>query len=146
MPRTEIAEGQPDDLIPDGEVVEVQLEEVTERPVPFGSGIRWNWKFRVTEEGPFKGRYIYGDTSDSFVINEECKAYSWAKALTGDDYRGGGVFDTDDLMGLHGRVIAYHRPDRKNASKMWVNVRDVLPPKEHQRTQNEIQPSGVTPF
>lgn len=144
MARIPVSNTQEGDLIPDGEVVGVRLEEITTRTVNFGSGTRLNWKFLVTEEGPYKGHTIYGDTSDSFVIHSECKAYNWAKSLSGDDYEGADVFDTDDLVGLPARVIVFHRPDRKDPARKWVNVRDVLPPK-NQGTPQELQAEGA-PF
>ena len=145
MARLNIAEAREGDLIPDGDVVEVRLEDVTTRKVDFGSGTRLNWKFIVTEEGPYKGHTVYGDTSDSFVRHSECKAYNWAKSLSGDEYEAIDVFDTDDLIGLPGRVIVYHRPDRKREGRVWVNVRDVLPTKAQTNPLRDGDPE-LSPF
>lgn len=116
------------DPIPESEVVEALLSAVEEYNYEWKGDTVYglNWEFVVSEE-PWKGRKVRGRTTLNFVPHPNCKAYVWAKALTGVSYEEGDELDTDDLTGLKGRIIIGHRVDKKDSSRIWEQVREVLP-------------------
>lgn len=126
------------EVIPDGEVLEVELLEVTSKATDWGD--RLTWVFTVTEQGPWSGRRVYGNTSAKFVRHSECRAYNWASSMTGDKYEDADTFDTEDLHGRPARVIVRHSPDRKDPDKVWQNVDDVLPPKQARNVEAQTSP------
>jgi len=89
------------------------------------------WYFTVTDEGPWKGKDIQGDTSIAFKAHPECKAYNWATRIAGHEFAPGDEFDTDELTGMRCRILIGHRAS-KNSERVFMNVTDVMPPRQVQ--------------
>lgn len=119
------------DVIPEGEVLEVALMDVSEHEFTWNEELieKFNWEFIVTEEGPWKGQKVRGQSSRSFNPHPNCVAYNWVKALTGKAYGPGDELDTADLIGLKARAIIKHRPDKKQPDRVWVDVDKLVPAK-----------------
>jgi hypothetical protein len=117
------------ELIPEGEIVEVIVSDIKPHSFTYdGQQInKLNWSFMISEDGPWKGKKLRGQTSDAFNSHPNCKAYNWAKNLSGTDYPDGYELDTDTLIGLRGRAFIQHTPDKKDDQKVWVEVREVAP-------------------
>ncbi len=84
------------------------------------------WYFTVTDEGPWKGKDIQGDTSLNFKAHPGCKAYNWATAIAGHEYAPGVEFDTDELTGMRCRILIGHRAGK---DMTFMTVTDVMPPR-----------------
>lgn len=123
-------------LIPEKEVVEIRVTDITSRESNFG--LRLDWHFEVVEEGEYKGISVKGSTGAKFTLHSECRLYNWAKSLTGDDYESGQSFDTDDMIGLVGRGIVSHRRD--NQDRVWMNISDVLPARRPITQAPDVEP------
>ncbi len=119
----------PDDfeLIPEHDIVSARLQDVTMRTFTWdGEEVeKLKWTVVITDPGPWQGKELFGDTSTNFTVHPNCKAYNWAKALTGKSYDNGEELDTDDLLGLPCRVMIGHKKDKGGTT--WMRVREVLP-------------------
>lgn len=116
-----------DDIV-DAEVADVRLETIryknkeTNAPESFDQLL---WLFTVTEEGKMKGRQLRGKTTPNFTPHPNCKAYNWAKKITGYAYSAGEEFDTDVILGMPCRVVIGHqKPD--DEGRVWMIVKDVF--------------------
>jgi hypothetical protein len=116
------------DMIPENEVVNVRLESVEPNDFTWeGKKVeKLRWTFAIIDQGEWYGKQVRGDTSTSFTNHPNCRAYNWAVALAGRQYADGELFDSDDIIGMPGRVIIYHKPDKRD--RVWMEVKDVLPP------------------
>jgi hypothetical protein len=116
------------DLIRAGDIIDARLSKVTMREFVWdGETVqKLKWDFVVVQEGPWKGKTIFGDTSTTFKAHVNCKAYNWVTALTGKQYAEGEDMDTDDLIGLPARIMIMHKPDKQE--RVWMRVKEVFPP------------------
>lgn len=116
------------ELIPEGQVVPVRLENVEPHSfkVKDETVHKLNWFFTVVEQGDWYGKTLRGQTSQVFVVHPNCKAYNWAVAISGKRYAEGEELDTDDILGMPCQVIIKHREGGDD--RVWMDVRDVLPP------------------
>ena len=114
------------DLIPENELVNVRLVNVEVHEFEYqGEKIqKLRWSFAVTDAGNWQGKNIYGDTSTNFTAHPNCKAYNWAKALTGREYPPGEELETDDLLGLPARIIIAYKPGKDGRN--WMRAKEVL--------------------
>lgn len=100
--------------IPDGTVVDAELVEVGERDGRFwidkddhskGKQREINWKFRITEDGPFFDRFVWGNTPTWFDNHPACKFRIWTQELLGyDELPLGFELDIEDLPGQPCRI------------------------------------------
>lgn len=128
------------ELIPEGEILEVIVGDIKPHSFTWDGAVvnKLNWSFTVSEDGPWRGRKLRGQTSDSFTAHPNCKAYNWAKNLTGTDYPDGYELDTDTLIGLPGRAFIAHSPDKKDKEKIWVEVREVAPARRQTQRPEDV--------
>lgn len=115
------------EIIPEGSIVAARVKSIEEQVLEFGP--RFNWKFEVTEAGPYQGYTVNANSSQKFVLHENCKLMNWAIALLQRTFEEGEGLDTDDLIGLDCRILIEHQPDRDDPEKMWMRVADVMPPR-----------------
>jgi len=128
----ESAEEQLAALIPENDQVNAMLTKVEANDFewPKGSGEvvhKLRWYFTVTDEGPWKGKDIQGDTSTNFKAHPECKAYNWAAAIMGR--APDGPLDTDDILMMKCRILIKHK-ESKNTGRVFMTVGDVMAPRE----------------
>lgn len=115
------------DLIPEGTIVPARLENVEPNTFDWkGEKVhKLRWHFLITEQGEWYGKTIQGSTSTAFTAHPNCKAYSWAVAISGKQFKDGEELDTDDILGMPCQIIIKHREDSQG--RTWMDVRDVAP-------------------
>lgn len=93
------------ELIPDGAIVPVVVDEVSKGVAPWDeTKERISFKFVVTE-GEHKGQWLWGSTPTTFSNNPDCKLMSWVRELTGgDELPAGFRISNESLKGLVGRA------------------------------------------
>lgn len=123
--------------IPDNTFLEARLLSIQTVKKPYknketGEDVhRVEWSFEVTEEGPYKGRKVKGETSTNFVKHPDCRMFMWVQSLFGRELPDSFEFDTETLVGTECRV---HMECKQGAEKrdkpgeFWINnrVKDVL--------------------
>lgn len=81
----------------------------------------------VFTDGEFEGKHIKG-SADAFVSDHpRNRLRPIIEAVIGQPLEVGQVIDTDDYIGRHVIVVVGHRPDRKDPSVVWSEVKEVLP-------------------
>lgn len=110
------------EVIPADTVLETTLEEVEVKESPFwlddddhskGKKKQVSFKFKVTEEGDYKNRVLWGNTPTTFSTHPDCKLRVWVQEILGQDDLGGGfTFDTDHIEGLPVKVVVGNRTGR----------------------------------
>jgi hypothetical protein len=124
-------------LIPDDEVLQARITGVKQNKKPFtnddGSEV-WRMEFSFVIEdtqSPFDGTRIWGDTPVTFNSHPDCKLRAWAQEILGLDMEPGFTLDTDQLVGLHCRVVVALRKYKKDGEDKERNyVRDVMRARE----------------
>lgn len=133
------------DLIDENEVVGVIVTAIDANTFTWeGDEVeKLRWVFSVTDQGPWQGKDVQGDTSQKFTAHPNCKAYNWAAAIVGMQPSLDKDFDTDDLIGMPCRILIGHRADKQGG--MWMNVKEVMSPKAG-APAIEATPPGEAPF
>lgn len=115
------------EMIPEGTIIAAKVSEIEQTTLDFGD--RLNWKFEVTEAGPFQEYKINGSTSLKFTVDPASKFYEWACQLLGRTFDVGEAVDTDDLIGLSCRIEIEHQPDRQDPKRSWMRAATVIAPR-----------------
>lgn len=64
------------------------------------------FKFKVTEDGPYYDRFVYGRTSTTFNSNDNCRLRQWVEEIFAfGDLPVGFEFDTDSLAGQPVKIV-----------------------------------------
>ena len=123
-------EGGDLELIPEYDKVNVMLSkvELNEFTWEDENVQKLRWHFTVTDDGPWKGKDVTGDTSLTFKAHPNCKAYNWAVAIAGREYAPGDPFDTDEILGMRATVVIGHKPQKKTG-RVFMRVNEVLAPR-----------------
>jgi hypothetical protein len=140
MGYTAEVEDQPDLTIPEDTIVPARLDEIKiheftwtdykdkdnpGKPMQKTSQV-FNWWFEVTG-GEYKGRRVKGQTDLRLSNHPRNKFRMWAEALLGRDLPVGMKIDTDDLVGLACELSIKHKADKKDASKKYEEIDEVMP-------------------
>ena len=123
-------------IIPEDTVLEAELLEMNRKLMPYknddGDDVyKVEFTFRVVEDGEYKNRRVWGNTSTAFVNHPDCRLYSWVKALLGvEDLPGGFAFRPKDLLGSKARVVIGIRKytPRNSTEEKAVNFVSELAP------------------
>ena len=101
--------------IPAGEILEAVVENVEERETrnwvdendpSKGKRKRVSFFFRITQEGPYEGRAIFGSTSNKFSTHPNCRLRVWVQEILGvDNLPENFRFTEDDLIGQPVKVV-----------------------------------------
>lgn len=117
--------------IPDGEILQAEVVKVGKQTKPWKDDdgndvVRVNFEFRVTEEGPFFGRRVWGETPTTFSTHSDCKLRVWIQELLGeDDLPKGFNLKTSMVEGLPCRIAVAQRTNQ--TTKKTTNfVADVI--------------------
>lgn len=119
--------------IPDGEVLQAEVLEVKRQTKPWkdddGKDVeKISFKFKITEDGPYKDQFVWGETSTAFNSGSECRLRIWVQELLGeDDLPKGFKLDLGSglLDGLSCRVAIGQRQNQ-TTKKVYVFVSDVM--------------------
>ena len=147
MVKLKGGDAQEFELIPENDIVNVQLSDVELRTFTWqGDDVeKLKWTFIIKDPGPWQGREIWGDTSTNFTAHPNCRAYNWVAAITGRQYGPSEEFDTDELVGMPCRVLVMHKKDTKVEGRKWMRVREVLPA-QGIAASTAVVPPGEAPF
>jgi hypothetical protein len=107
------------EVIPANTVLEATLEEVIvkdsfwdidESDPSKGKKKQVSFKFKVSEEGEYKNRVLWGNTPTTFTTHPDCKLRVWVMEILGqDDLAADFTFDTEHLEGLPVKIVVGNR-------------------------------------
>lgn len=99
----------------------------------------FNFKFGIVEEGAFKGKWVWGSTSDYFRDTAKCKLANWIKAILDEPVlpEGFTIDPEEDLKGMRCRVVVNAKKRDDGSYSNWVE--DVLPTKGGGSPQQRVQ-------
>lgn len=125
------------EAIPDDTVLEAELLGMEKKTMPFQDDdgndvIRVEWAFKVTQDGDFKNRRVWGQTSTTFTSHEDCKMRAWVQELLAvDELQPGFKFRTNQLIGNKARIVVGTRSYTNKAGEFkTVNtIKDVIRPR-----------------
>lgn len=120
-----------EDYVPpyeEGDLIDAVLIEVKrdDYEYPVGSGTmipKLKWEFQVTEEGPMKGKSIFGESTTNFTQHPNCKAYTWSCRILGRQLEVDENFDTDDVLLMPCKVLVAHQKGKDG--RIWLKVGEV---------------------
>jgi hypothetical protein len=123
-----------DRTIPEDSIVPATLTEIKLRVVQYNdkqtgeakSFEQLEWWFEVTS-GDYQGRKVKGTTDTKLTTHPKNKFRNWSSVMLNREIADGFPLDTDDLIGLPADVAIGYRPDRKDPSKVYEEVSEVLP-------------------
>ena len=106
--------------IPANEVLAAEIVTCEERETPFwiddkdhskGKQRQVSFWFRITEDGEYYGRNLFGNTPTTFSTHPDCKLRIWVQeVLDMDSLPEGFEFEPSDLEGLPVKVVVGNRP------------------------------------
>lgn len=115
------------DTVFEAEVLKVDLRESRWKNDDGSVKNEFNFRFKILDDGPQKGRYVWGTTPTWFNSHHKCKLANWVKALLDEPLLPEGMeLDVQDLVGLKGRVMVDAKP-KADGDGYWNNVKDVFP-------------------
>lgn len=129
---------EPDLTFPDGTIARARLEEIKLRTFTWtdrntkeekeSQTLEWWWTVTQYSDDPkYVGRKIKGECNPKLSNRGDNRFRIWAEALLGRDIPVGMSIDTDDLVGLEGKIEISLRDDRKDKNKKWEYVSEVIP-------------------
>ena len=129
-------EDAPDLTLPENKIFRAQLKEMkvhtftwtdqrAQPPAEVESQIlQWWWEVQSSDE--FNGRKVKGESDVKLSNHPRNRFRGWAEVLLARDIPEGMVVDTDDLVGLTADITVKHRADKKDPSKKYEEVDDVM--------------------
>lgn len=118
-------------LIPDNTMVEaefVALKKV-EKPFKDDNGVpvvKVEFRFRITDDGPYKNQNVWGETSTNFVNHPDCRMTNWVKGILGvADLPKNFSFDPDTLVSNPATIVVGVRTWSDGSDHNFVA--DVIP-------------------
>ena len=125
---------EPDLTIPEDMIVRATLAEIKQRTIKWvdkQSGeakerdlLEWYWQVQTPEK--YSMRKIKGECDAKISNSPGNKFMQWASTLLGREIPVGMAVDVDDLLGLPADLTVKHDPDRKDPSKVWERVDEVI--------------------
>lgn len=127
-------EDQPDLTIPEDTIVRARLKEIKLREFDWTDrqtneqkhGKALEWWFDVLDDR-FPNRSVKGQTDFRVSNHPRNKFRMWAEAILGRELPVGMKIDTDDLTGMVCEISIRHRSDKKDPSKKYEEVDEVMP-------------------
>jgi len=129
-------EEQKDLTLPEDSIHRAKLLEIKQRTINWTNAegpqsrdiLEWWWEITHTNLGDeFVGRRVKGECPAKITNASGNRFHNWAETLLGRQIPPGMNIDTDDLIGLQAEISIGHRQDKKDASKIWEYVDEVLP-------------------
>lgn len=121
--------------LPTGTFLRARLTELEVKTVPYvdkktGENkefTKLNWIFEITEAGEFFGKKVRAETSAYLSDSPYNTFRNWAEALLRRPLDLGQVLNETDLIGLSALITVKYEEDRRDSSKKWARVEDVIP-------------------
>ncbi len=110
---------------------------------------RVQFMFVVTEDGPFHGRKLRGETSPLFNQHPNCKMRNWVQEILATDLPAGFRFDPEAVRGSAVRVLVGKKvKPRTDGKGDWVEnwVKDVWRPKPATTSNTDTVVIDEEPF
>lgn len=114
-------------------ILAARVTGVTRKKTPFFNDAgeeQWKFEFAfVVEEpgGQHDSARLWGQTTENFVNNPNCKLYAWAQEILGTELEPGFALDTDFLVGNQCRIVVGLREYEKAGQTKTANfVADVM--------------------
>lgn len=85
-----------------------------------------NWIFEVTEQGDYNAMTVRAETTAYFSDSPDNQPHAWSEALLGRSIALGAIVNESDLIGLSALITVRYEEDRKDPSKKWRRVEDVI--------------------
>lgn len=127
---------EPDLTLPEDTIFRAVLEEIKLHEFEWNDGgtmtksqtLQWWWRITVSSAGPvYIGRKVKGECKPILSNRDGNRFRAWSEAVLNRKIPVGMDIDTDDLIGLSAEIVIGHKPDKKDPSKMWEFVSDVMP-------------------
>jgi hypothetical protein len=130
-------EDQPDQTIPEDTIVRATLMEIKQHdfewtdykqnpPVQKQSSVlQWWWEVKAPDA--YVGRRVKGECDTKLGNNSRNRFSQWATALLDREIPIGMTIDVDDLVGLSADISIRHDRDKKDPSKRYERVDEVMP-------------------
>lgn len=120
--------------LPTGKLLKAKLQNLEVRTIPYTdrktgeqtSFDKLNWLFEITEQGDFFGKTVRAETSAYLSDSPHNVFNNWATQLLGRPLAQGQVLSESDLIGLPAMITVKYEEDRKDSTKKWARVEDVL--------------------
>lgn len=126
-----VCEEVADETIPEDSMLRARVVEMKERsfqwtdykvnPPEQRETTKLRWYFEITD-GEYRTKRVHGETDPNLSTHPRNRFRQWAEALLNREVPGGMKVDTDDLVGLPCMVTIAHRKDKKDPSRVWVEV------------------------
>ena len=134
MGYTTTATEEEDRTIPEDTIVPAILHEIKLRVVQYNDKVtgeaksfeQLEWWFEVSS-GEYQGRKVKGTTDTKLTTHPKNRFRNWSSVMLNREIADGFPMDTDDLVGLPADVVISHRADKKDPSKSYEEVSEVLP-------------------
>lgn len=129
-----VAEDEPDLTLPEDTIIRAQLTELKPRTIEWTSKqdgskksatfLEWWWQVQSPEQ--YATRKVKGECEAKLTNHPGNKFRNWSETLLGREIPVGMGIDTDDLVGLTADITVRHEKDKKDASKVWERVDEVI--------------------
>ena len=139
MPRTFTVVDEPNLILPEDSIHRAKLLDIKEKAIEWNDArtgehksrdlLEWWWEITVPGNGlgpEFKFRKVKGSTDAKLTNHSGNKFREWAEALLTKPIDIGTVIDVDDLIGLEAEIVIAHRPNKKDPSRPWEEVSEVI--------------------
>lgn len=132
-----VCEDAPDLTLPEDKIFRAQLKEmkihefsytdykVSPPELKTAQTLQWWWEVQSGDE--YQGRKVKGETDVKISNHPRNRFRMWTESLLGREIPVGMSVDVDDLVGLTADITVRHKPDKKDPSKKYEEVDDVIP-------------------
>lgn len=111
-----------------------KLKELDAKEIPYTdkktgeqkSFNKLNWVFEITQDGDFFGKTVRAETSAYLSDSPYNQFRNWAQALLQRELVQGQVLSESDLIGLPALITIKYEEDRRDSSKKWPRVDEVI--------------------
>lgn len=116
--------------LPTNTLLRAKLKELEVREIPKrdGSGTfeKLNWVFEITQDDDYFGKTVRAETS-AYLSDSPYNTFRlWAEALLQRPLDLGQVLNETDLIGLPALITVRYEDDRRDSTKKWARVEDVI--------------------
>lgn len=137
MGLTFVTEDAPDLTLPEDKIFRAQLKEMKLHTFTWtdykvsppeqkeGRTLQWWWEVQTNDE--YNGRKVKGECDPKLSNHPRNRFRMWAESLLQREIPVGMPIDTDDLVGLTADITIRHRPDKKDPTKKYEEVDEVMP-------------------
>lgn len=87
--------------------------------------LEWWWEIQA---GKYAGRRVKGTCDEKFSTHPNNRLRNWASVILDREIGAGFPLDTEDLEGLTADIVIGKKVDKKDSTRVYDEVVDVLPP------------------